>query len=225
MIGTIVNTAAVITGSAIGVLIRKHLPKNVIKIVFQTLGIFTLFLGVKMSLQINQMLLAVVSLVLGSITGELLKLEQTMEKLGGKIKKRFGSDEETFTEGMLTGFLMFCMGSLTILGTLQEGMNHDPSLLLTKSVMDGFSSLMLAAGFGIGVMFSAVPLFLYQAGLTLFFMFLKSKIPSAVVVQLTGVGGIILIGLGINILEIKKIPIMNMLPALIYAPVLSVIFH
>ncbi len=220
MLGTIVNTATVITGSLIGLTLHKYLPEKITKIVFQALGLFTLFLGFKMALQTEQMLVMVVSLVLGGITGELLKLEERTEKLGDKLKSKLKSKNEKFTEGLMTAFLMFCIGSMTILGALEEGIKHDPTLLLTKSVMDGFSSIMLAAGLGIGVLFAAIPLFLYQGGLTLLASWLGDFISQGVITEISATGGVLLIGLGINILELKKIKVLNLLPALVYVAII-----
>ena len=127
---------------------------------------------------------------------------------------------EKFTEGLLTAFLLYCMGSLTILGAIEEGMGGSPKLLLIKSMMDGVSSIALASGLGIGVVFSAIPLLIYQGGITLLAMGFGEFFPPVFVTELSAVGGILLIGLGISILEIKKIKVMNMLPALVMIIVL-----
>jgi uncharacterized membrane protein YqgA involved in biofilm formation len=224
MIGTLVNTASVITGSILGLLINNKLPERYIRIVFNTMGVFTLYLGVKMALEGKQILFIIFSLILGALTGEWLRLEERTNNLSELIKNKFKISNQHFTEGMITAFLMFCMGSMSILGSLEEGFGNPPNLLLTKSVMDGFSSIALSSALGIGVLFSSIPLFLYQGGLTLLAAQLKDILTSEIIAELTATGGILLIALGINILELKKIKVLNLTPALIYIVVFMLIF-
>ena len=224
MIGTIVNTIAVIIGSSIGLTINKKLPKKYIKIVFNALGIFTLYLGIKMSLEGKEMLLMIFSLILGSLTGEWFKLEEKINNLSNKLKNKFKFNNKHFSQGLITAFMMFCMGSMTILGALEEGFGNPPNLLLTKSVMDGFSSIALSSALGPGVIFSSIPLFIYQAGLTVLASQIQNILTQEIISEITAIGGIILIALGINILEIKKIKVFNLTPALIYIVVLMIIF-
>ncbi len=224
MIGTLVNTTSVIVGSLIGLFINNRLNERYTKIVFNTLGIFTLYLGVKMALEGKQMLFIIFSLILGALTGEWLQLEERTNNLSQKLKSRLKITNKHFTEGLITSFLMFCMGSMTILGAMEEGFGNPPNLLLTKSVMDGFSSIALSSGLGIGVMFSAILLLLYQGGLTLLAAQLKDVLTPDIIAELTATGGILLIALGINILEIKKIKVLNLTPALVYIVVFMLIF-
>ena len=224
MIGTIVNFFAVIIGSAIGLVIHSKLPDRIVKIVFQGIGLFTLFIGIQMGLKTQNLLIMVFSIILGSITGELLKIEENTEKLGEYLKKRVKSKNDKFTEGLITSFLLFCMGSMSILGCIQEGLGGSPDLLLAKSTLDGFSSIALASSMGIGVMFSAIPLLIYQGGLTLFASSLQHVLTTVVINELTATGGLLLLGLGINLLEIKKIKVLNMLPALVYAVIFAYFF-
>ena len=215
MTGTIVNVLTVLVGSAIGMLLKSKLPEKLTKTVFQSLGLFTLALGFIMALKAEDYLIIVFSLVIGAIIGEILDLEKLISGLAGKMKKKIKIKDEKFSEGLLTAFLLFCMGSMTILGAFDEGMKGDPTLLITKSVMDGFAAMALASAFGIGVGFSVIPLLIYQGGLTIFASYLGGFFSEIMINELTAVGGILLIGLGINILEIKKIKIFNILPALV----------
>lgn len=215
MIGTLINVATVLVGTSIGMLLKSKLPEKLIKTVFQAIGLFTLALGVMMSLKINNFLIVVFSLVLGAIFGELADLESSMTKFSDALKKKIKVGGERFSEGLLTAFLLFCMGSMTILGAFDEGMKGDTTLLITKSVMDGFAAIALSSALGIGVGFSVIPLLIYQGGLTLFAGYLGEFFSEIMINELTAVGGILLIGLGINILEIKKIKIFNILPALL----------
>lgn len=224
MLGTLINAGAVIAGSVIGLLVHSKLPKKYTVIVFHAIGLFTLFLGVKMALDTTNLLIMIFSVVLGSVIGELMNIEGGVDRFSKYVKNKVKSKNEKFTEGFVTAFLLFCMGSLTVLGAMEEGFGNAPNLLLAKSVLDGFASIALAAGLGIGVLFSVIPLLIYQGGLTLFAAALKEILSVAVITEMSAVGGILLIGLGINILEIKKIKILNMLPALVVAVILSLIF-
>jgi uncharacterized membrane protein YqgA involved in biofilm formation len=215
MIGTFVNVIAVLVGSSLGLLLNKSLPERYIKIFFQVMGIFTIFLGISMALKSTHILHMVMALIAGSLVGEALNLQSGMERFGEWLKQKIKFKSDKFTDGLLTAFLLYCVGSMTIIGAFEEGMGGSPKLLLIKSLMDGVSSIALASGLGIGVMFSVVPLIIFQGGLTLLAMLFGDFFPGIMITELTAVGGILLIGLGIDILEIKKIKVMNMLPALI----------
>jgi len=216
MVGTLVNASAVVVGSVIGMVFKKALPAKYQQIYFQAVGLFTLLLGVKMSLGMSAPLLVVLSLVLGGLVGEFLKLNEKIEQFGNWIKTKTSSRNDRFTEGLTTAFLLYCMGSMTIVGAIEEGFGYTSDLLLTKSIMDFFSSIMLASALGIGVLFSAVPLLIFQGGITLSVSLIGKDIPVEIISEITVVAGIMLIGLGINLLEIKKLKIINLLPALIF---------
>ena len=224
MTGTLINVAAVIAGSAAGLLLNKKLPERYVSVVFQAIGLFTLFLGVKMALASEEILLLIFSLVLGSLTGEALKLNRKIERFSNYLKKRLKTGNERFSEGLISAFLLYCMGSMTILGAIEEGLGDEPRLLLAKSVMDGFSSIALASAMGIGVMFSAVPLLIYQGGITLFAEYFQEHATNIYINELSAVGGIMLLGLGLSILNIKNLNIVNMLPALIFSVILVYFF-
>ena len=224
MIGTLVNTAAVIVGGTIGLLFRKTMPERITTIYFQAVGLFTLAIGISMAVKMDHILIVVGSLAIGSLLGEWMNLETGAELLGETLKKRFRLGNDKFSEGLITAFLMFCIGSMTILGTIQEGTGGSSDLLFTKSLMDFFSGMLLASAFGFGVLVSAVPLFFFQGLLTLIAMYASSFFTPAIIQGLTSIGGILLIGLAINILEIKKLRIMNMLPALVVVVLLMWIF-
>jgi len=224
MTGTLINAAAIVVGSLIGLLIKSRLGQRYIRIVFQAIGLFTLFLGISMSLKTDHLLLLVFSLVLGALTGEALKIDKAIEKVSDRLKKRLKTKNDHFSEGLLTSFLLFCMGAMTILGAIDEGIGNEPNLLLAKSVMDGFSSVALASALGVGVLFSVIPLILYQGGITLFAAYFQDYATEIYINELTAVGGILLLGLGLSILDIKKIKITNMIPALIYILVLVYFF-
>lgn len=220
MIGTIVNTVAVVAGGIIGLFLKKNMPERVTTIYFQAVGLFTLAIGISMAVKMDHILIVVSSLAIGSLIGEWLDLEKGVEKLSEYLKKRFRIGNEKFSDGLIAAFLMFCVGSMTIIGTIQEGTGGSSDLLFTKSLMDFFSSILLASAFGVGVIVSALPLFVFQASLTLIAMFAGTFFTAKIILGLTSVGGILLMGLGINILEIKKLRVMNMLPSLIIVALL-----
>lgn len=220
MIGTIVNTVAVVAGGIVGLFLKKNMPERVTTIYFQAVGLFTLAIGISMAVKMDHILIIVSSLAIGSLIGEWLNLEKGVEQLSEYLKNRFRIGNEKFSEGLIAAFLMFCVGSMTIIGTIQEGTGGSSDLLFTKSLMDFFSSILLASAFGAGVIVSALPLFLFQASLTLIAMFAGTFFTAEIILGLTSVGGILLMGLGINILEIKKLRVMNMLPSLIVVALL-----
>ena len=215
MIGTIVNAVAVILGGSIGLLLKKNMPARVTSIYFQAVGLFTLAIGITMIVKMDHILIIVSSLAIGSLLGEWLNLESATERMSLYFKKRFKIGNEKFSEGLITAFLLFCIGSLTVLGAIQEGTGVSSDLLFTKSFMDFFASILLASAFGLGVIFSAIPLFIYQALLTILAMYAGSFLSPEIILGITNIGGIMLIGLSINILEIKKLRVVNMLPSLV----------
>lgn len=224
MLGTFVNTLAVIGGGTIGFLLKKNMPERITTIYFQAVGLFTLAIGIVMIQKMDHILIVVGGMAVGSLLGEWMNIELAAEKMSEKLKMRFRIGSDRFSEGLITAFLLFCIGSMTVLGTIQEGTTGSHDLLFTKSLMDFFSAMLLASAFGAGVIASAIPLFIFQGALTLLAMWAGPFFTGTIVQGITSVGGILLIGLGINILEIKKLRIMNMLPALLVVVLLLWIF-
>jgi len=221
MIGTIINVVTVLIGTLIGVLFKSKLPEKLVKIIFQALGLFTLFFGIANSLKSENYLVIIFSLVLGAIVGQTIDIERYLTIFSEKVKQKANLNSSTFNEGLITAFLLFCTGPMTILGAIDEGLRANSDLLLMKSVLDGFAAVALASALGIGVGFSIVPLFLYQAALTLAAMFLGNFLPKNIINEIAAIGGILLIGMGINMLEIKNIKVINLLPAIIIMPILA----
>lgn len=224
MTGTLINAATILIGGTIGLLIHARLSEKTTETVFSGIALFTLFLGIHMATQTGHFLVLILSLVLGSITGEGLGLENGLNRLSESLKKRIHFSNARFSEGLLTSFLLFCIGSMTILGAIEEGIGNKPNLLMAKAVMDGFSSIALAAGMGIGVLFSVVPLLIVQGGITLLAGLLQDYIQQVYINEITASGGILLIGLGINLLGLKKIRILNMVPAILFSMLLTWLF-
>ncbi|MBN1927502.1 MAG: DUF554 domain-containing protein [Prolixibacteraceae bacterium] len=224
LLGTLVNIATVIAGSLLGFFFHSKLPHRIVKIIFQAIGLFTLYIGITMAMKTNQILIMIFSMVIGSAIGELIDIDKYIHKFSNWVKRKIKSENETFSEGMISAFLLFCMGSMTILGAFEEGTQGKSDLLIAKSVMDGFSSVALASALGIGVAFSILPLLIFQGGLTLLSFWLGNLMPDTVVNEMSAVGGLMLVGLAISILEIRKIKVINMIPALVFAIILAYVF-
>lgn len=216
MTGTIVNFTAIIVGGTLGTKFKSILPQRVISLLFQVFGLFTLYLGITMGLKTQNALLIAFSLILGALTGSVINLQDKTDRLGEKIKNKLNLKGDRFTEGFMVASLLFCMGPVAILGSIEEGINGESKLLLIKSLMDGIASMALASTLGIGVTFSAVPILIYQGSLTLFAKWMGTSFNQTMVNEVSAVGGILLLGMGISILEIKKINVIDFITALIY---------
>ncbi|MFC1887604.1 DUF554 domain-containing protein [Candidatus Cloacimonadota bacterium] len=223
MLGTIINVGTIVAGSLIGLLFHSKIPEKVTERAFQGIGLFTIFLGIKLALQTTNFLIMIFSLVLGAILGEIIDIDKQLNKGADKLKVKLSSTNNRFSEGLITSFLLFCMGSMTILGAIEEGLGGKPDLLIAKSILDGFGSIAFASVMGIGVMFSVIPLLIYQGGLTILARIAGEHLSELAVNEMSAVGGILLIGLGITVLKIKEIKILNMLPALLLALVFTLI--
>ncbi|MFE3845960.1 DUF554 domain-containing protein [Thermoplasmatota archaeon] len=224
MFGTLLNASTVIIGSIIGLIVRSRLPKRITNTAFQGVGLFTIVLGIMMAIKTNNLLIMIFSIVSGSIIGELIDIDKWINFFGEWLKKKFKSKNQRFSEGLITAFLLYCMGSMTILGAIEEGLGGLPNLLVAKSILDGFSSIVLSATLGIGVLFSFIPLLIYQGGLTLLSSNIQNFLTEIIINEITAVGGILLLGLGITLLDIKKIKVINMMPSMIIAGILSYLF-
>lgn len=224
LLGTLINIATIIAGSITGYIFHSKLPQNILKIVFQGIGLFTIYIGIDMAMKTSNFIILVFSMILGAASGEWIDIEKYINCFSEWVKAKVKSDNESFSEGMITAFLLFCMGSMTILGAFEEGTKGNSDLLIAKSLMDGFGSLALASALGIGVLFSIIPLFIFQGGLTLLAFWLGNLMPVMVINEMTAVGGLMLIGLGFSIMEIKKIKVINMLPALVFSIILAYLF-
>jgi hypothetical protein len=222
-VGTLVNVAAIIIGSLLGMILHDRLPLRVKSIVFQGLGLCVLVVGMQMALTMSEPLIVIFSVLLGGITGAAIRLEQGFARLGDWLKSRVKSKNTSFTEGMITASLIYCIGSMAILGSFDEGLRGDPTILFTKSMLDGFASIALAATYGLGVLFSAIPVFIYQFSLTLLAASAQDFFTGAMIAQLTATGGVLILGIGINLLELKQIPLSNLLPALVFAVLFSAV--
>lgn len=228
MTGTLLNAVAIIAGSILGILIKSRLSDKLVKTIFQAIGLFTMVIGVTMSLDAKNLVIILIGLVAGVVIGEFFDFEKLLTRFTDLLrlpfKKKGGLDTSDFSNGFITATVLFCVGSMSILGPIEDGLGKTPSILYTKSVMDGISSVALASTFGLSIAVSSIPLLIYQGGISLLAEFMSGFMTESMIGDLTATGGILLIGLAVNILEIKKIKVVNMLPALIFVPVLSYFF-
>jgi len=220
-VGTIANAAAIVAGSLVGILMHGRFPENVKRIVFQGLGLSVLLIGLQMALKMDRPLLVVFSMVLGGIAGELLRIEDRLETLGERVKVLARSKNALFTDGLVSASLIYCVGSMAILGSLDDGLRNDPTILFTKATLDGFASIPLASTYGVGVMFSAVPVLFYQGAITLGAGSVREFVTPGLLTQITATGGLLILSIGVNLLNFAHIRVGNFLPALAFAALLS----
>lgn len=221
--GPLINAAAIITGGLLGMAIGSRLPERVREIVFQGLGLCTLVIGMQMALQTKNPLFIVLSLLLGGILGALVQLEDRFMASADALKRRLKSANPKFTEGFVNATVLFCIGAMAILGSLDEGLRGDLTIVLSKSVMDAFAAMALASVFGLGVIFAAVPVLLYQASMVMGAEMMQPWISDALLAELTATGGVLILGIGFNVLNLMQIKLTNMLPSLIVVIILVLV--
>jgi len=219
--GTIVNTVAIIVGALLGSRLTR-ISDGVKNTIMQGIGIAVCILGIMMALKTEQFIIVLASLVIGGILGEWLHIDKGLDNIGKWLERRFGQKgNKNLATGFVTATLVYCIGAMTILGALDSGLRGNHDILYTKSILDGFTSIIFASTLGIGVIFSAIPVFFYQGlialGATFITLFVSDQLLNAIIVEVTAVGGILIVGIGLNILEIKKINVANLLPSLFVA--------
>jgi uncharacterized membrane protein YqgA involved in biofilm formation len=224
MKGTLVNTFTVLLGSSLGLLIGARFSEKIRTIVMHALGLSTLLIGFKMAFKTDDILLVIGSMVVGGIIGEIIKLEEGLESLGEFIKRKVKSESGNFVLGFVTSSLVFCIGPMTIIGSIQDGVSGDASVLYAKSLLDGFASVVFASSLGIGVIFSSLTVLIFQGSLTLLGEKLSFLLKPEVLDELVATGGLIIVGIGIYLLGIKRIKVGNFLPALVVVVILALLF-
>jgi hypothetical protein len=226
--GTLINAAAVLAGTAVGTLLGGRLPERIRETVMHGLGLFTLVLGVSQGLEAfrpplsdvtrGAVLIILGSVLVGGVLGELLRIERGLDRAGEALKARFGRGQARFTEGFVVASLVFCVGPLTILGSIQDGLTGDYQLLAIKSLLDGFGALAFASALGWGVGFSVITILVYQGALSLSATALAGAFSDAMIAAMSAVGGILIIGIGLRLLSLREVRVANLLPALVLAP-------
>ena len=223
MTGVLVNTGTILIGSAVGLLFKKGIPERVTNAVMIGLGLCTLYIGIDGALQGENVLIVIASMVLGAIVGTLLDIDGAINRLGKWIEGKFqkqGGGKVSVAEGFVTASMLFCVGAMTINGSLNAGISGDNSLLFTKSMLDLFSSIMLTASLGFGVMLSAVFVFAFQGALTLLAGVLAPALTPLAIAEMTCAGSLIIVAIATNLIGITKIKVADYLPAIVFAPVI-----
>ncbi len=234
--GTLINVAAVVVGGTLGTLLGNRLPEKTRQTVLSGLGLMTLIIGITMALQTKNVLIPLFSVLLGGILGEAVRIDDGLNWLGRLAENRFGSASVgqegerggKFAQGFITASLIFCVGPMTILGSLQDGLTGDYSLLMVKSVLDGFAAMALAASLGAGVILSAVTVLVFQGGLSLLAMLFGTVLGGVTretpwVIEMTAAGGVVILSIAFILLDIKRIRTANLLPAIFIAPLIVVV--
>jgi uncharacterized protein len=225
-LGTLINTATVLVGGSVGIAMGNKIPERVRIIVVQVIGMLTIGLGLSDLLKTHNMVFPLLGMVFGAVIGEVMRIEDRLEGLGEVIRRRFAQrqDPGPFISGFVTASLLFCIGPLTILGAIQDASGATPQLYIIKGTLDGFMSVIFGAIHGVGVLFSAVSVFIVQGTLTLFGTSLDSLLNDRMRIELFATGGLAVMAIGLNLLEIKKIRLGSLLPGLIITPILVKLF-
>lgn len=224
---TFVNMLTVAVGSILGLILQSVFSPAIQSIVFQAVGLGTILIGLKMAFRLpdGYMLIFIFSLIIGGVLGELIGLEDIFVSLSDSLKSFIGAEESTFTDGLITAFLLFCIGSMTIVGALEEGLTKNRNLLYVKSTLDGFTAIALTATYGIGVLFSIIPMLIFQGGITILAEKLKPIFDDKTLDTVSAVGGILIIGISINMLKLGNISLENLLPAIVAAIIFSKLYQ
>lgn len=227
MIGTLINVGTVLVGGTLGLMLGSRVPERIRETLMNGIGLVTLVIGVQMALSTKNILYVLGSVLLGGLIGEALRLDDRLQSLASRLESRVvGKNEEgLFARAFITASLVFCVGPMTILGSFFDGLNGNFQLLAAKSILDGFAALAFASSLGFGVLFSIITILLYQGGLTLGAGLLKPLLTDAMISEMTAVGGVLMLAIGLGLLDLKRIRVANFLPGLIIAPVLVELVH
>ena len=230
MTGTILNVITVIIGGTLGTVLGARLPNKMRETVMHGLGLMTLVIGVQMAMTTRNLLIVLASILFGGVIGEMLGVQAWLDSIGQSLEARFarGGEAGKFTRGFVTASLIFCIGPMTILGSIQDGLIGDYNLLAIKSILDGFAGLAFASTLGIGVAFAALTVFVFQGGISLAAILVGSALGSVTrdtpwVIEMTATGGVLIMGISLVLLELKQVRLGNLLPAIFIAPLIVVV--
>ena len=214
MFATIVNTIAIIVGSLCGLILKGGIPASYRVTLMQAIGLAVVLIGLQGAFKTDHILLVIFSLAIGTVCGEFLKIESRLEKTGQWLEIKFSKTGNGISSGFVTASLIFCVGSMAIVGSMESGLADNYQTLFAKSVLDGIASIVLASTLGIGVIFASISVLIYQGFITLMASSLKTLLTPEAINEMSAVGGLLIMAIGINLLEIKKIRVGNMLPAI-----------
>ena len=225
MLGTVVNVCAILLGSALGLLLRKGLPQRLRDTVMQGLGLCVILIGLSGAIGTADTMCVIISIVVGGLVGTAVNIEKRLENLGNLAQRKLARGGDGFARGFVTASLVYCVGAMAIMGALDSGLKGDHATLIAKSALDGISAIIFASTLGPGVAFSALAVLVYQGAITLMAGWLKPLLTDAIVTEMSAVGGLLIVGIGLNMLYDKHIAVGNLLPAIfvpmVYFPLIS----
>lgn len=223
MLGTIVNALAIVVGGIIGIIFKNIIPDKLSESLLKATGLAVVTVGIRLSLVGENLTLLIISVIAGTLIGELLDIEGRLDRLGQNIEGRLKNKDSNITAGFVSCTLVYCVGSMSIMGAIQSGLTGNHEILFSKALIDGIVSISMAVSMGVGVIFSSISVLLYQGLLTILAQFVQSLLSPEVISEMTAVGGTVIMAIGLNFLEIKRVKVGNMLPA-IFLPILYFIF-
>ncbi|MBR3836178.1 MAG: DUF554 domain-containing protein [Clostridia bacterium] len=227
MLGVIVNMVAAIVGGTIGTLFKKGIPEKITNGIMVAVGLCVVYIGIDGALKGENTLVLIISMLVGTAIGSLIDIDDKINRLGQWVEGKFNKGEKkvSIAEGFVTSTLLFCVGSMTVVGSLNAGLLGDNQMLYTKSLLDLISGTMIAASCGIGVVFSAIPILVFQGGIVLLAELLSGVLTTPAINEMTCVGSVIIIALGLNLVGISKFKVANFMPAIILAPLVCMLFN
>lgn len=226
MLGVIVNTITVLIGSTVGLICKRAIPERITRAIMLAIGLCTVYIGISGSLEGENTLVLILSMVFGTAVGTAIDLDRRITQLGELVNQKFkrANGGVSLTEGFVTASLLFCVGAMTIVGSLNAGLRGDNEMLFTKSLLDLISSCMLSVSLGVGVMCAAAFVFVFQGALVLLAQFLAPILSAAAIAEITCAGSLMILALGLNLIGLTKLKVANFLPALIFAPLFTWLF-
>lgn len=226
MLGTVINVAAIAAGAVTGALLKKGIPSRVNETVLQGLGLAVILIGIQMALQTRNPLLVIGSLALGGLAGAVLRIEERLEALGKRVEARFGNPRhDGIARAFVTASLVFCVGAMAVMGALEDGLTGRPKILIAKAMLDGIAAVIFTSTMGIGVLFSVIPVFLYQGGITLAAHAISPYLSPPVVAELTATGGLLIVAIGLNLLGATRVRVGDLLPAIFVAAIIALLLE
>ena len=219
--GTVVNIAAVILGCLLERYLGHLIPERMRRTIMMGLGLAVILIGVQLALQSRNPLIVIGAMLIGGIIGEALSIEARLENMGHRLQQRF-RDAGNVAEAFVTASLLYCIGAMAIMGSIQDGLGQEPTILYAKAALDGIASVALTTTLGVGVVFSVIPLLLYQGGITLAAGWVQGLLTEPVVAEMNATGGLLILAIGLDILQIRKLPIGNLLPSIFIAAAIAI---
>lgn len=224
MKGTLVNAAAVITGATVGLLLKRGMPERYQQTIMQGLGLAVGIIGLQMAFKTQNILIVILSVVVGAVLGEALNIDAWLNKLGNWLTAKLGNQYGNVGEGFVTASLVYCIGAMAVVGSIQDGLTGDASTLYAKSMLDGISAIVFASTLGIGVALSSISVLIYQGSITALAGAFSTLLTGSIITELTAVGGVLIIGISLLMLEVKKIKVANLLPAIPAAVIITALW-